>query len=79
MLSIQSERNIDLLTIGSGERHIVVMARVHPGESPASFIMEGFLEFITSEDCNVAKESDRHRFNYFNLALNRVLKILSCY
>jgi len=49
------KRNIDLLTIGSGERHIVVMARVHPGESPASFIMEGFLEFITSEDCNVAK------------------------
>lgn len=29
------------------KRIIVVMARVHPGESNSSFVMEGFLRFIT--------------------------------
>lgn len=29
---------------------IIISSRVHPGESNASFIMEGFLEFIVSND-----------------------------
>ena len=29
---------------------IVITARQHPGESLSSYIMEGFIEFITSED-----------------------------
>ena len=29
---------------------IIICSRVHPGESNASFIMEGFLEFIVSND-----------------------------
>lgn len=45
------KRNLDLLTIGTGDRTVVVMARVHPGETPASFIMEGFLDFVTNQDC----------------------------
>lgn len=27
---------------------VVIMARVHPGESNASFMMQGFIKFITS-------------------------------
>jgi len=30
------------------KRYIIVCARVHPGESNASFIMQGFIRFITS-------------------------------
>ena len=48
------KRNLDLLTIGTGSRHVVVMARVHPGETPASFIMEGFLDFVTNSECALA-------------------------
>ena len=33
---------------------LIVMARVHPGETPASFIMEGFLDFVTSHECALA-------------------------
>ena len=29
---------------------IVVTARQHPGETPGSFVCEGFIEFIVSED-----------------------------
>ena len=30
------------------KKYIIVCARVHPGETIASFIMEGFIKFITS-------------------------------
>lgn len=39
---------------------VILTGRVHPGESNASWIMEGLLDFITSED-TVAKEL-RDRF-----------------
>ena len=29
------------------KKYIIVCARVHPGESNSSFIMQGFLDFIT--------------------------------
>lgn len=29
------------------KKYMIVCARVHPGESNSSFIMQGFLEFIT--------------------------------
>jgi len=29
---------------------IIISSRVHPGETNASFIMEGFLEFVVSTD-----------------------------
>ena len=32
------------------KKYVIVCARVHPGESNASFIMEGFLKFITSSN-----------------------------
>ena len=31
-------------------RAIVITARVHPGESNASFIVEGILQFLVSDD-----------------------------
>ena len=33
----------------AAQKVIVVTARVHPGETPASMICEGFLNFITSD------------------------------
>ncbi len=49
-------REIDLLRIGEGDkpakerRGIWVTARQHAGESPASFVVEAFLDFVLSED-----------------------------
>jgi hypothetical protein len=31
------------------KKHIVVTGRVHPGESNGSWMMEGFIRFITGE------------------------------
>jgi cytosolic carboxypeptidase protein 2/3 len=51
-----AERQCDLLTITDFQeeedpkcprRAIVITARVHPGETPASWIMKGFLDFCT--------------------------------
>uniref|UniRef100_H2YNR8 Cytosolic carboxypeptidase 6 n=1 Tax=Ciona savignyi TaxID=51511 RepID=H2YNR8_CIOSA len=54
-LTVQ-QRRLDLLTITAAEnfnssdrkRVVFVTARVHPGESPASHIVQGFLDFILS-------------------------------
>ncbi|XP_023290515.1 cytosolic carboxypeptidase 6 [Orussus abietinus] len=55
-LSIQ-KRKVDLLTVtgvpGSGaedrpKRVVVVLARVHPGESPSSFVCQGLVDFLVS-------------------------------
>lgn len=50
MLPFQQKRRLDLITIGSLDRAqqpktkrrvVAIMARVHPGESPASFVCQG--------------------------------------
>lgn len=48
-VAIQSEDfgENDLVPVNKYKKYIIVCARVHPGESVASFIMEGFLDFIT--------------------------------
>lgn len=35
----------------SGKKIIFISARVHPGEIPSSHVLNGFLKFITSNDC----------------------------
>ena len=45
---------------------IIICSRVHPGESNASFIMEGFLEFIVSNE----KEAN-YRTSLSGFDLNR--------
>ncbi|GJQ68556.1 hypothetical protein Trydic_g14409 [Trypoxylus dichotomus] len=48
------KRKLDLITVGAPEnmnekqRVIVILARVHPGESPSSFVCQGLLEFLIS-------------------------------
>lgn len=32
------------------KRVVVVSARIHPGETPASFIVHGLVDFLTSQD-----------------------------
>lgn len=46
------------------KKYIVVCARVHPGETSASFIMEGFLNFITG---NSKEAVDLRRKNVFKI------------
>uniref|UniRef100_A0A915KME4 Peptidase M14 carboxypeptidase A domain-containing protein n=1 Tax=Romanomermis culicivorax TaxID=13658 RepID=A0A915KME4_ROMCU len=51
------KKSIDLLTITDwsnchdfrNKKTICLTARVHPGESPASYVCQGFLDFITNE------------------------------
>jgi hypothetical protein len=58
------DRRLDLLTITSAQnfaalansdapasplRHVVITARVHPGETPASFVCQGIIDFLMSE------------------------------
>ncbi|XP_043555159.1 cytosolic carboxypeptidase 6 [Chiloscyllium plagiosum] len=60
-LSVQ-QRRLDLLTItnpvnlntGVEQKIVFITARVHPGESPASFVCQGFIDFLVSQH-SVAK------------------------
>ncbi|XP_077572657.1 cytosolic carboxypeptidase 6 [Stigmatopora nigra] len=55
-LSVQ-QRQLDLLTITNREHHnggrekklVFLTARVHPGESPASFVCQGVIDFLVSQ------------------------------
>ena len=40
---------IDNFIFQQKKRAIVLTGRIHPGETPASWIMKGVLEFLTSE------------------------------
>ncbi|KAI1721033.1 zinc carboxypeptidase domain-containing protein [Ditylenchus destructor] len=55
-LSVQ-KRRVDLLTITSPELMIVaktkiifIMGRVHPGETPSSIVLQGFIQFLVSDN-----------------------------
>lgn len=48
--------------VASFKRIIVVMARVHPGESNSSFVMEGFLRFILGDSDEARDLRSRYIF-----------------
>lgn len=41
-------RRLDLVSIGYGPRFIFITSRVHPGESPSSYIAHGLIQFLVS-------------------------------
>ncbi|XP_066152852.1 cytosolic carboxypeptidase 6-like isoform X1 [Euwallacea fornicatus] len=62
------KRKVDLITVGSLTRHafkpktkrrmVCIMARLHPGETPASFVCQGLLELLASSNpiANILRE-----------------------
>uniref|UniRef100_A0A914XYK4 Cytosolic carboxypeptidase N-terminal domain-containing protein n=1 Tax=Panagrolaimus superbus TaxID=310955 RepID=A0A914XYK4_9BILA len=61
-------RRVDLLTITScsnlidKQKIIFITARVHPGETPSSFVLHGFLEFLVSNDSRAKKLRETYVF-----------------
>lgn len=62
------KRRVDLLTVtrsGDEKRQdkpvVFVSARVHPGETPSSFVLNGFLDFILKED-DIRAQKLREKF-----------------
>ncbi|KAI6227835.1 Cytosolic carboxypeptidase 6 [Aphelenchoides besseyi] len=60
-MSVQ-KRRVDLLTITQSEnlhaakqKIVFITGRVHPGEAPASHVIEGFIDFLTSDDPRARK------------------------
>lgn len=63
---MQQNRRLELITIDNVKkpervdpknlvRVIVVIARVHPGESPSSFVVQGLIEFLASANHPISK------------------------
>ncbi|XP_011302716.1 cytosolic carboxypeptidase 6 [Fopius arisanus] len=53
LVSSVQKRKVELVTIGTNieerpRRVVVVLSRVHPGESPSSFICQGLMDFLVS-------------------------------
>ena len=44
------------LPLNKYKKYIIVCSRVHPGETNASFIMQGFINFITSSTSKEAND-----------------------
>jgi len=44
----KSEHAPDYLPVQQMKKTVVLTGRVHPGESNSSYMMEGFIKFITS-------------------------------
>ena len=62
------QRRVDVITVtrngdeNSKEKRVVfVSARVHPGETPSSFVLKGFFEFILKED-DIRAQKLREKF-----------------
>lgn len=64
------QRRVDLVTVtrnGDENRRdkpvVFVSARVHPGETPSSFVLKGFLDFILKED-DIRAQKLREKFTF---------------
>jgi len=62
------QRRVDVLTVTRNgdenckeKRVVFVSARVHPGETPSSFVLKGFLDFILKED-DIRAQKLREKF-----------------
>lgn len=53
---LESEHTSDSAPLWKTKKTVVLTGRVHPGESVSSFMMEGFIKFLTSPTDNIAKE-----------------------
>jgi len=53
---LESEHSPDSLPVLKTKKTVVLTGRVHPGESNASFMMEGFIKFLTSPTNLIACE-----------------------
>uniref|UniRef100_A0AC35U7C4 ZP domain-containing protein n=1 Tax=Rhabditophanes sp. KR3021 TaxID=114890 RepID=A0AC35U7C4_9BILA len=63
------KKNIDLLTISNHihsipkkQKVIFITARVHPGETPASHVLHGLLDFLVSDDYKAFELRDNYTF-----------------
>lgn len=54
---------LPILTVGTGKKAIILMARQHPGETPGSWAIEGSLEFLTSDTFEA--EQLRQQFTFY--------------
>ncbi|TMS35557.1 hypothetical protein L596_002936 [Steinernema carpocapsae] len=67
LASSVQKRRLDLITI-SGEANnkkpkiIFLMGRVHPGETPSSFVIHGLLQFLISDDSRAVKLRSLYTF-----------------
>ena len=66
-LSVQ-RRKVDLLTITDisnlleRQKMIFITARVHPGETPSSYVLHGFIEFLISDDSRAKELREKYIF-----------------
>ena len=58
-----------------GKKIIFLSARVHPGETQSSFVMNGFLKFLL-RDNDVRAEALRRKYVRNHLMISRILNFL---
>jgi len=45
--------NIPVLTFGNGPRVVIIVGRVHPGESHSSWVIHGLISFLSSNNAQL--------------------------